>query len=385
VAESADRSRRPGWLPLVGAAVLVPTVLAGLTQLWPRPQIEQQLTTAGAQALASAGFPGAGLVLDGRDATISGIDPADSGRAIDTVQGVTGVRVATVPDTDVAIGDPTSAVPAPPAAPAGEAEPFGIARRGEDFVLSGVVGSQEEHDRMLAAATSRAGGRTVVDELTVTAGAILPTGVNPTSVEAAAGALAGGVGGDTAISISDGGVSLTGTVADDAAKNTAEQAVSAALPGIAVNNQLVVDPALAGAPSGTAAAPAAPGAAAGELDAAGKQQLQNALNQLLGGAPISFLPNSSALTPEGSSAVAQVLQLVRGAPGARLQIDGFVATGPGGGQFTAQQLSDQRAAAVRDALVAGGVPADRIVARGLGEGSAPAASAGGRRVDIIVI
>jgi outer membrane protein OmpA-like peptidoglycan-associated protein len=382
VAESADRSRRPGWLPLVGAAVLVPTVLAGLTQLWPRPQIEQQLTTAGAQALASAGFPGAGLVLDGRDATISGIDPADGGRAIDTVQGVTGVRVATVPDTGVAAGDPTSALPA---APAGEAEPFGIARRGEDIVLSGVVGSQEEHDRMLAAATSRAGGRTVVDELAVTAGAILPTGVNPTSVEAAAGALAGGVGGDTAISISDGGVSLTGTVAADAAKNTAEQAVSAALPGIAVNNQLVVDPALAGAPSGAAAAPAAPGAAAGELDAAGKQQLQNALNQLLGGAPISFLPNSSALTPQGSSAVAQVLQLMRGAPGARLQIDGFVATGPGGGQFTAQQLSDQRAAAVRDALVAGGVPADRVVARGLGEGSAPAASAGGRRVDIIVI
>lgn len=382
MAESADRSRRPGWLPLVGAAVLVPTVLAGLTQLWPRPQIEQQLTTAGAQALASAGFPGAGLVLDGRDATISGIDPADGGRATDTVQGVTGVRVATVPDTGVAAGDPTSALPA---APAGEAEPFGIARRGEDIVLSGVVGSQEEHDRMLAAATSRAGGRTVVDELAVTAGAILPTGVNPTSVEAAAGALAGGVGGDTAISISDGGVSLTGTVAADAAKNTAEQAVSAALPGIAVNNQLVVDPALAGAPSGAAAAPAAPGAAAGELDAAGKQQLQSALNQLLGGAPISFLPNSSALTPQGSSAVAQVLQLVRGAPGARLQIDGFVATGPGGGQFTAQQLSDQRAAAVRDALVAGGVPADRVVARGLGEGSAPAASAGGRRVDIIVI
>jgi hypothetical protein len=31
---------------LIGAAVLVPTLLAGLTQLWPRPQIEDQLTRA---------------------------------------------------------------------------------------------------------------------------------------------------------------------------------------------------------------------------------------------------------------------------------------------------------------------------------------------------
>ena len=95
---SADRTRRPGWLPLIGAAVLVPTVLAGLTQLWPRPQIEDQLTRAGGEALATAGFPGAGLVLSGRDAAISGIDPADEQRAVDAVQGVSGVRIATVPE-----------------------------------------------------------------------------------------------------------------------------------------------------------------------------------------------------------------------------------------------------------------------------------------------
>ncbi len=83
--------------------------------------------------------------------------------------------------------------------------------------------------------------------------------------------------------------------------------------------------------------------------------------------------------------MARLLELVRAAPGARLQIDGFVATGPGNGRLTAQQLSDQRAAAVRDALVAGGVPADALVARGLGEGSSPAAQAAGRRVDITVV
>ena len=40
---------------------------------------------------------------------------------------------------------------------------------------------------------------------------------------------------------------------------------------------------------------------------------------------------------------------------------------------------------MRDALTAGGIPADHLVARGLGEGTTPAAQAAGRRVDITVI
>ncbi len=379
---SADRSRRPGWLPLVGAAVVVPTVLAGLTQLWPRPQIEDQLTSAGGDALAAAGFPGAGLALSGRDATISGIDPADGPRAVDAVQGVPGVRIATVTDTGVGVGGATSVAPPAAPAPPPEAEPFGIARRGDDIVLAGVVGSDDERNQLVTAATTRAEGRTVVDELQVSPGATLPAGVGPTSIAAAAAALAGAVGGDTAISIADGGVTLTGTVADDATGAAAEQAVAAALPGISVDNQLVVDPSIAG---GAAGPGTAPGAGSAELDAAAKQQLQASISQLLGGSPISFEPNSPALTPAGSATVGRLLELVRAVPGARLQIDGFVATGPGGGRLTAQQLSEQRAAAVRDALTVGGVAADHIVARGLGEGSSPAAQAAGRRVDITVI
>ncbi len=65
--------------------------------------------------------------------------------------------------------------------------------------------------------------------------------------------------------------------------------------------------------------------------------------------------------------------------------DGFVATGPGNGVLTAQQLSEQRATTVRDALAEDGVPAGNIVTRGLGEGSSPAAQAAGRRVDVTVI
>ena len=385
---TAARSRRPGWLPLLGAAIVVPTALAGLTQLWPRPQIEDQLTRAGGDALAAAGFPGAGLVLDGRDATITGIDPADGPRAIDAVQAVAGIRVATAPE----VGGGTSTGPAPAPATA----PFGIARRGADIALTGVVGSAEERTRLIEAATARAGGRGVLDELTVTAGAALPTGVSPTSVEAAAAALGGAVGPDTAIRISDQSIALTGSVADAAAKDTAGQAVAAALPGLSLDNQLRLDPALAGTgpvaagpTAGAGSDPAAPGSAPAvvptELDAAAKQRLQGAITQLLAGSPIAFEPNSPQLTGPGRDTVARLLELLRVTPSARLQVDGFVATGPGSGRYTAQQLSELRANTVRDALTAGAVPAAAIVTRGLGEGSSPAAQAAGRRVDITVI
>lgn len=372
----ADRSRgrRPAWGPLVGAALLVPTVLAGLTQLWPRPHIEDQLTRAGGEALAAAGFPGAGLVLSGRDATISGVDPGESSRAVDAVEAVTGVRVATVPDA--APAPPGGAQASAPAAPGGGGEgTFGITRRRDDIVLTGVVGSEDERARLVSAASAQSGGRAVVDELTVTGGAALPAGVGPTSIGAATAALAA-ASADTAVSISGSDLSLTGTVADDATEATVERAVAAALPGLDLTDGLTVDSSV-GAGTG--------GSGTGELDDAAKQQLQGAIGGLLAGAPLSFEPDSPALTGPGDATLARLLDLVRAAPGARLQIDGFVATGRGGGRLTAQQLSDQRAAAVRDALVAGGIPAEKLAARGLGEGSAPAAKAAGRRVEITVV
>lgn len=375
---AADRNRdtKPAWLPLAAAALIVPTVLAGLTLLWPRPQIEGELTRTAGQALTAAGFTGAGLAVDGRDVTINGLPDGDRQRAIDAVTAVAGVRVARFPDAGSG-GGPAPAPaqsPAPePGVGAVEAQPFGIARRGEDVVLTGVVGTEAERAAFVAAATAQAGGRTVVDELTVTAGAPLPVGVDDASVGTAAGVLAAGAG-DLAVSIAPNGVTLTGTVADEAAKAAAGSAIAAAVPGAALDNQLTVAPAAGG------------GAAGGELDAAAKQDLQGRIDQLVAGAPITFGPDSPQLTPQGRATVAKVLELVGPASGARLQVDGFVAPGRGNGRLTAQQLSDQRAATVRDALVAGGVPADRVVARGLGEVPATTADrAAGRRVDITVV
>jgi outer membrane protein OmpA-like peptidoglycan-associated protein len=383
-ASSADRSRDrrgPAWLPLAAAALVVPTALAGLTLLWPRPQIEADLTRTATESLTAAGFTGAGVDVVGRDATITGLTGPDAQRAVEIVEGVTGVRIAQLPagsgtGDDPAPGAPASDTPAPDtaapdtAAPdAAAAAPFGIARRGDEVVLTGVVASEEDADALVAAATEQAGGLTVVNELTVTPGAAAQAGATPTNVGLVAGVLGATTDG-VAASFDGDTVTLTGAAPDSASAQAAGTALSAALPGSTVDNQLTV---------------AGGSAAGGELDAAGKQELQSSIDALVAGAPIGFEPNSPQLTPQGSTTVDAVLQLVTLVPGARLQVDGYVASGPGNGVLTAQELSDQRAATVRDVLVAGGVPAESITTRGLGEGDTPAAQAAGRRVEITVV
>jgi len=254
-----DRSAlRPPWLPLIAAAVVVPTVLAGLTLLWPRPQVEGGLTERAQAALSAAGISGAGVRFDGRDATITGLTGPAAERAAQVVAGATGVRVAVV-------GGGAGPAPVPPPAP----------------------------------------------------GAAPAPAPAPTPVPAPA-------------------------------------------------------PTPAPSPSG-------------DLDAAAKQALQAKIKALVAAAPITFGPDSPQLTAQGAATLAQVLTAVRAAPGARLEVDGYVATGRGNGLLTAQQLSDQRAATVRDALVAGGVPADHLTARGRGEDTAATDRALGRRVEITVV
>jgi outer membrane protein OmpA-like peptidoglycan-associated protein len=359
-------SRKPAWLPLGAAALIVPTALAGITLAWPRPQIETQLGQHATEALAAAGIPAGRVVFTGRDATIGGVPAALRDKARAAVEGATGVRVANF--TEAGSGGAA-------------AVPFGLKETGDGIVLTGAVGSEDERKPLVAAAAAQAGGRSIEDQLTVQPGASLPDGVTPQAVTAVAAALAG-ANGEVTVSVAGQGLTITGEVPDQSVKDAIGQKVGAALPGLAVDNQLTL--AVAAAPTAAPAAPQAP-ATPGELDPAAKQALQGQIAQLVARSPISFGPNSPQLTPQGGAAVAKVLDLIKGVSGARIRIDGYVAAGPGDGRLTAQQLSDARAATVRDALVAGGVPADHIAVRGLGEGTSPAQTAAARRVEITVV
>jgi outer membrane protein OmpA-like peptidoglycan-associated protein len=250
---------RPPWLALVAAAVVVPSVLAGLTLLWPRPQIQSALTERAQAALSAAGISGATVRFDGRDATITGLSGGAAAQAADVVAGATGVRVASI-----GAGGATTLSPTPTPTPTPTASP------------------------------------------------------TPTSVAAPTSA-------------------------------------------------------------------AAPKSAPAGFDPATKQALQARIAALVATTPITFNPNSPQLTPQGSATLAQVLAVVKAAPAARLELDGYVAPGRGNGLLNAQQLSDQRAAVVLDAMVAAGVPADHLTARGRGEDTTATDRALARRVDITVV
>ena len=104
---------------------------------------------------------------------------------------------------------------------------------------------------------------------------------------------------------------------------------------------------------------------------------------------IAFAPNQSALRPEARAALGKLVQFVNQDRSKAIRIEGH--TDSRGSENSNRLLSQRRADAVRDALVAAGVAAARISTQGLGE-SQPVATndteegrARNRRVDVILV
>ena len=103
---------------------------------------------------------------------------------------------------------------------------------------------------------------------------------------------------------------------------------------------------------------------------------------------IAFAPGQAGLRPAARSAMGKLVAFVNRDPHKPIRIEGH--TDSSGNAKANQALSQRRADAVRDALVAAGVAANRITAVGLGEGQPVASNdteagrARNRRVDVIV-
>jgi outer membrane protein OmpA-like peptidoglycan-associated protein len=181
------------------------------------------------------------------------------------------------------------------------------------------------------------------------------------------GGVLDGVGKDAqgaAISLADGVITLTGTVASAAAKQAAGDAAGqAAGSADKVRDQLTV------------VAPPAPPA-----------EVQNKLSSL---PPIGFLTASATLSPSGRTAVAQVAAVLNANPSTRIRIEGH--TDDVGDASRNLVLSRNRAAVVLNTLRANGVAADRMTSTGFGEsrpkvrGTSEAARTTNRRVEFIVV
>ena len=106
------------------------------------------------------------------------------------------------------------------------------------------------------------------------------------------------------------------------------------------------------------------------------------------GSDVLFDVGDAKLKPEGARAIAKVARFMREQPERKIVIEGF--TDDRGSPRLNQRLSEERAQAVRDALVKEGVEPQRIVARGLGPAypvagnSDPRGRSLNRRVEILL-
>lgn len=325
---------RRRWLPLLLSLLLVPALLALLVLVFSGQSIEDKLTTASNAALGNAGLGSVGVSFDGRDGTLTGVPQGREDEARKAVEEVDGVRVVDL----------------------GTAGNLDMELDGDSIVVSGAVPDEATRKAVIEAAEAKAGGKKVVDELTVKDGALLPGNVEMVGplVESMAPEQAG----KRHLTWDNEGVKLTGEVPDEAARTAVGDNVATALPGIAVDNQ---------------------------LEAAGptKEELQAEIDTYLAANPIEFEKDSAELNANGQATVEHVAGLLKKAPDVQLSVEGHVGMGPVKRTTSTsyqQKLSEDRANTVKDALVAQGIAADRITAKGFGiEGPKP-----GRRVDITI-
>jgi len=348
------RPYTPGRRVFAIVAAVVGLLALGAGQDLPfRHSVERDLTDRSAAALRTAGLSNVDVSFTGRDATVRVGSGAEADAALAVVRGVDGVRVARA-----VVATQPSATPSPSASPSASPSvatvppTVALTVTGARVLLTGTVPAAG-HNLLVDAATAAFGAASVTDSLTV------QSGVGDAGLAGLPDVLTALRGGTTSatVQLRDGAIILTGTVSS-----------------AQVHDAVV-----------TASARAAGGASAvtDHLDVVPVQQ------QLVDLPPVTFLLGSATLTADGQAVVAHVADVLAANPAIRVRIEGHTDTN--GTPETNLVLSQARANAVADALVAHGIAADRLTAVGLGQtglkvpDDSPANQAVNRRVKFIVL
>ncbi|MEU0095144.1 OmpA family protein [Kribbella sp. NPDC006257] len=341
--------RRPGFVWLL-AALLVPAVLAAVLLIIRTGPTEDDLRDRSLAALRAQGINGVQVTVDGRDATVVVPAGADPQQARDIVAHVEGVREATATgNTSLEVADPiptTSPTPTPTPTPTSIAV-FSVNRTDESFTVTVAVRDQAAKDAIVREMQGL--GANFVDAITVDPDAGL---ANTKALTALLRTLSTATG-DASISYDGSTVKLTGQVADQATKATAARAAAAAVPGAIIANQFTI-PQAAKPPISEAC-----------------QTFEARLAQLSTKNKIVFLSGTAIVNDPSRPSVLRAAALLKSCETARVEIAGY--TDNLGSTASSLPLSQQRADAVKAALVKLGVPSDRMTSRGYGEAN-PVAS-----------
>jgi peptidoglycan-binding protein ArfA len=220
-------------------------------------------------------------------------------------------------------------------------------------------------------------GVQLVDNLNIKPGVAVPDSAALGSVFQAAVTMP-----DFKFKISGDTVTLIGTAASGAVKSAVEAAANAAWPNLKLVNDILVLPDAAKAPS-VPQAPAPP--AARQPGDCGN--LQADITALMS-KPVAFVTNGYTLSPGTREQLSRVAEKLKGCHSVHVAVSGY--TDNTGNDGINVPLSASRAKAVADFLVAQGVPANSVTAKGFGSAepvtsnATPDGRAQNRRVAITV-
>lgn len=364
--EASRRRRRVGiWLGALGVPLIWLVSLFGFI---PREERTLLAKTRNALTAADIDLTGATIRYEGRDATITGLTLPDGMAVADVkrrVEDLYGVRVAHIEAIAAAVPEATTEAAAAATDTAASvtestvAEPAPLATNATADIadgkvtLTGEVPSEEARAALVDAAVAAWGEGNVIDQLTVGGGAADTFGA------AGLSALAGLFGslqkalpsGSAVLAQPAAGDPTTLTITGEASDAASAQALEANATGLSSAEVAVTDQV-------TVAAPA-------------PDEVEQAINEALELKPILFETASATILPASNRQLDRIARLIKQAGNVRITIQGHT---DGDGDAGANQLlSEQRARAVRRALISRGVNKRRLRAVGFGE-SQPIAS-----------
>ncbi len=304
---------------LVGLALLA--LLAYICVDRNAQRIEDELTAEAQSALQAAGLDPALVTVDGRDACLPTIpDPELAAEAMGVVESVRGIRVVDTGCGEIALAAPY----------------FHAERAPDEIIIEGQL-VPGEANRVYNVVNALGPSVPVVRRIATdgVAAAAWTDGL-PDAIRLLAARVL-----DPAITVKDGVVTVSGRVPTEGVRKGVITRLEQDFPEFEVVDNLETRPPETGV------------------------ELQRGLDQFVASRVVEFEFDSDALTADGRATVEEVAETLRSLPGVRVEIAGH--TDNVGEDAFNLDLSQRRAASVRDYLVELGLSNTRFDATGFGE------------------